>query len=34
MPSFFGYMAYSGSILIPIFIAATLLFFASFAPLR
>lgn len=27
MPSFFGYMAYSGGILIPIFIAVTLLFF-------
>ncbi len=27
MPGFFGYMAYSGSILIPIFIAATFLFF-------
>jgi Na+/H+ antiporter NhaD/arsenite permease-like protein len=27
MPSFFGYMAYSGAILIPIFLAITLLFF-------
>jgi Na+/H+ antiporter NhaD/arsenite permease-like protein len=27
MPSFFGYMAYSGAILIPIFIAVTLVFF-------
>jgi Na+/H+ antiporter NhaD/arsenite permease-like protein len=27
MPSFFGYMAYSGAILIPIFVATTLLFF-------
>lgn len=29
MPSFFGYMAYSGCILIPIFIVVTLLFFRS-----
>lgn len=27
MPSFFGYMAYSGAILIPIFIAVTFIFF-------
>jgi len=27
MPSFFGYMAYSGAILIPIFIIVTLIFF-------
>ncbi len=27
MPSFFGYMAYSGAILIPVFILVTLLFF-------
>src|SRR5947207_4623717 len=27
MPSFFGYMAYSGMILIPIFIAVTFVFF-------
>ena len=27
MPSFFGYMIYSGCILIPIFIAVTFLFF-------
>jgi Na+/H+ antiporter NhaD/arsenite permease-like protein len=27
MPSFFGYMAYSGGILLPIFVAITLLFF-------
>ena len=29
MPSFFGYMAYSGLILIPLFIAVTVLFFRS-----
>jgi Na+/H+ antiporter NhaD/arsenite permease-like protein len=29
MPSFFGYMAYSGCILIPIFVVVTLLFFRS-----
>jgi Na+/H+ antiporter NhaD/arsenite permease-like protein len=29
MPSFFGYMAYSGAILIPIFIVVTLIFFRS-----
>jgi Na+/H+ antiporter NhaD/arsenite permease-like protein len=28
MPSFFGYMVYSGMVLIPLFIAMTLLFFA------
>jgi len=28
MPSFFGYMAYSGAILLPIFAAVTLIFFA------
>jgi Na+/H+ antiporter NhaD/arsenite permease-like protein len=27
MPGFFGYMLYSGAILIPIFILTTLLFF-------
>ena len=27
MPSFFGYMAYSGAILIPIFIGVTIVFF-------
>jgi Na+/H+ antiporter NhaD/arsenite permease-like protein len=27
MPSFFGYMAYSGLVLIPIFIAVTFVFF-------
>ena len=27
MPSFFGYMAYSGAILIPIFVLVTFLFF-------
>ena len=27
MPSFFGYMAYSGSILLPLYVAATFLFF-------
>jgi Na+/H+ antiporter NhaD/arsenite permease-like protein len=27
MPSFFGYMVYSGSILLPLFVAATFLFF-------
>jgi Na+/H+ antiporter NhaD/arsenite permease-like protein len=27
MPSFFGYMLYSGAILIPLFVVATLLFF-------
>jgi len=27
MPSFFGYMAYSGGILLPLFVAITLLFF-------
>jgi Na+/H+ antiporter NhaD/arsenite permease-like protein len=29
MPSFFGYMAYSGAILIPIFIGVTVVFFRS-----
>jgi Na+/H+ antiporter NhaD/arsenite permease-like protein len=29
MPSFFGYMAYSGGILVPIFVAISLLFFRS-----
>ncbi len=29
MPSFFGYMAYSGGILLPIFLAISLLFFRS-----
>jgi Na+/H+ antiporter NhaD/arsenite permease-like protein len=28
MPSFFGYMAYSGAVLIPLFVAVTVLFFA------
>lgn len=32
MPSFFGYLFYSGSILIPIFFAATFLFFAGLTP--
>jgi Na+/H+ antiporter NhaD/arsenite permease-like protein len=27
MPSFFGYMAYSGAILIPVFILLTFIFF-------
>ena len=27
MPSFFGYMAYSGAVLVPLFVAATFLFF-------
>ncbi len=27
MPSFFGYMAYSGGVLIPLFVIATFLFF-------
>ena len=27
MPSFFGYMAYSGAVLMPLFVAVTLLFF-------
>lgn len=31
MPSFFGYMAYSGIVLIPIFVVVTLLFFVSWA---
>jgi Na+/H+ antiporter NhaD/arsenite permease-like protein len=29
MPSFFGYMAYSGAVLIPIFVLVTLLFFRA-----
>jgi Na+/H+ antiporter NhaD/arsenite permease-like protein len=29
MPSFFGYMAYSGAILIPLFVVVTLVFFRS-----
>lgn len=29
MPSFFGYMAYSGAILVPIFVALTFIFFRS-----
>ncbi len=33
MPSFFGYMAWSMAILIPIFILVTILFFAAGAPL-
>lgn len=33
MPSFFGYMLWSGAVLIPIFILVTLLFFARGAPL-
>ena len=28
MPSFFGYMLYSGAVLIPLFVVVTLLFFA------
>ena len=31
MPSFFGYMAYSGCVLIPIFIVVTLVFFVGWA---
>ena len=27
MPSFLGYMAYSGAVLVPLFIAVTFLFF-------
>jgi Na+/H+ antiporter NhaD/arsenite permease-like protein len=27
MPSFFGYMVWSGAILVPLFIAMTLIFF-------
>jgi len=27
MPSFFGYMVYSGTILVPLFVVVTLLFF-------
>jgi len=27
MPSFFGYMLYSGAVLIPLFVVVTLLFF-------
>jgi Na+/H+ antiporter NhaD/arsenite permease-like protein len=27
MPSFFGYMAYSGALLLPLFLLTTLLFF-------
>ena len=27
MPSFFGYMLYSGSILLPLFVVVTLVFF-------
>jgi Na+/H+ antiporter NhaD/arsenite permease-like protein len=27
MPSFFGYMAYSGGVLIPLFVVATFVFF-------
>jgi Na+/H+ antiporter NhaD/arsenite permease-like protein len=33
MPSFFGYMAWSGAILIPIFVLVTVLFFIPGAPL-
>jgi len=29
MPSFFGYMGYSGMVLIPIFIVVTMIFFIS-----
>jgi hypothetical protein len=32
MPSFFGYMIYSGAILIPLFVLTTLLFFLSGSP--
>jgi Na+/H+ antiporter NhaD/arsenite permease-like protein len=28
MPSFFGYMVYSGAVLIPVFVLATFVFFA------
>jgi Na+/H+ antiporter NhaD/arsenite permease-like protein len=34
MPSFFGYMLYSGLVLLPAFGVATLLFFCSFSPWR
>ena len=34
MPSFFGYMAYSFGILIPLFVLNTLLFFLPASPLR
>jgi Na+/H+ antiporter NhaD/arsenite permease-like protein len=27
MPSFFGYMAYSGAVLVPLFVIVTLAFF-------
>jgi hypothetical protein len=27
MPSFFGYMAYSGGVLLPLFVIVTILFF-------
>jgi hypothetical protein len=27
MPSFFGYVAYSGAVLMPLFLAVTVLFF-------
>jgi Na+/H+ antiporter NhaD/arsenite permease-like protein len=27
MPSFFGYMAYSGAVLLPLFVIVTILFF-------
>jgi Na+/H+ antiporter NhaD/arsenite permease-like protein len=29
MPSFFGYMVYSGLVLVPIFVVVTLVFFRS-----
>jgi Na+/H+ antiporter NhaD/arsenite permease-like protein len=29
MPSFFGYMLYSGAVLMPLFVVVTALFFAS-----
>ncbi|HMH53642.1 MAG TPA: sodium:proton antiporter, partial [Candidatus Acidoferrum sp.] len=32
MPGFFGYMLYSGAILIPLFVLVTLLFFLSGSP--
>jgi Na+/H+ antiporter NhaD/arsenite permease-like protein len=28
MPSFFGYMMYSGGVLLPLFVVVTLLFFS------
>jgi Na+/H+ antiporter NhaD/arsenite permease-like protein len=34
MPSFFGYLAYSGGVLIPVFLLVTALFFIDGAPLK